>query len=110
MCIPIPRLNAMGQQYRQTTSFNYLGGAVTETPNLSDEIDRLICAGRTSFRRYTRELCDRPEASKYAAPEVVEAWIVESEVVEALLYGCATSTLLKGHYNKLRTTHHRMLL
>ena len=36
--------------------------------------------------------------------------MVRSEVVEALLYGCATWTSLKGHYAKLRTTHHRMLL
>ena len=47
--------NATGQQHRRTTPFTYLGGAVTETPNLSDEIDR-------SFRRYTRELYDRPTA------------------------------------------------
>ena len=47
---PIPRApathmvsNVTGQQYRQTTSFTYyLRGAVTETPNLSDEIDRRI--------------------------------------------------------------------
>ena len=52
MCMPIPRapatkivFNATGQQYRQTTSFTYLGGTVTETPNLSDEIDRQIRAG-----------------------------------------------------------------
>ncbi|CAN0053269.1 unnamed protein product, partial [Ascophyllum nodosum] len=34
MCMPIPRapivFNATGQQYRQTTSFTYLGGTVTE--------------------------------------------------------------------------------
>ena len=43
MCMPIPRapatnivFNATGQQYRQTTSFTYLGGTVTEMPNLSD--------------------------------------------------------------------------
>ena len=40
MCMPIPRapatqvvFNATGQQYRKTTSFTYLGGTVTETPN-----------------------------------------------------------------------------
>ena len=44
-------LNATGQQYRQTTSFTYLGGTVTETPNLSDEIDRRIRAGWMSFKR-----------------------------------------------------------
>ena len=53
MCMPIPRapatkivFNATGQQYRQTTtSFTYLGGTVSEMPNLSDEIDRRIHAG-----------------------------------------------------------------
>ena len=34
---------------------------------------------------------------------------VKSEVVEALLNGCASWTLLKIH-NKLRTVHHRKLL
>ena len=49
MCMPIPHapatkivLNATGQQYRQTTSSTYLGSTVTETLNLSDEIDRRI--------------------------------------------------------------------
>ena len=42
MCMPIPRaratkivFNATGQQYRQTTSFTYLGGTVKETPTRS---------------------------------------------------------------------------
>ena len=33
---------ATEQEYHQTTLFNYLGNAVTETPNLSAEIDRRI--------------------------------------------------------------------
>ena len=32
-------INAAGQQYHQTASFVYLGGAVNEIPNLSVEID-----------------------------------------------------------------------
>ena len=113
MCVPIPRapatkivFNAKGQQYRQTTSFTYLGGTVNETPNLSDEIDRRIRAGWMSFKRYKRELYDRPKASLLP----LKARMVKAGVVEALLYGCATWTPLKGHYAKLRTTHHRMLL
>ena len=38
------------------------------------------------------------------------ARMVRSEAVDALLYGCATWTPLKGHYAKLHTTHHSMLL
>ena len=70
MCMPIPRapatkivFNATGQQYRQTTSFTYLGGTVTEMPNLSDEIDRRIRAGWMGLKRYKRELYDLPKAS-----------------------------------------------
>ena len=56
--------NTPGQQYHRTTSFTCLGDAVTETPNnLSDEIDRRIRAGWMRFRRYTRELHDRPKTS-----------------------------------------------
>ena len=58
MCMPIPRapatkivFNAMGQQYRQTISFTYLGGTVTEMLNLSDEIGRRIRAGWMGFKR-----------------------------------------------------------
>ena len=83
--MPIPRapatqivFNASGQQYRQTTSFTYLGGAVTETPKLSDEIDRRIHAGWMSFKRYTRELYDRSKANLLP----LKALMTRSEVIE----------------------------
>ena len=79
---------------------------MTETSNLSDEIDRRIRAEWMGLERYTRELYDRPKASLLP----LKARMVRSEVVETLLYGCATRTPLKGHYAKLHTTHHRMLL
>ena len=56
---PIP-FTTTGQQYRQTTSFVYLGGAITESSRLSAEIDRRIRAGWMSFNRYRAELYDRP--------------------------------------------------
>ena len=79
---------------------------MTETLNLSDEIDRRIRAGWMGFKRYKRELYDHPKASLLA----LKTRMVRCEVVEALLYVRATWTPLKGHYAKLRTTHHRMLL
>ena len=112
MCMPISRapatkivFNGTGQEYRQTTSFTYLGGTVTETPNLSDEIDRRIRAGWMGFKRYKRELYYRPKSSLLP----LTARMVRSEVVETL-FGCATWTPPKSHYAKLRTTHHKMLL
>ena len=59
MCVPIPHtpatpiaIKTSGLQYRQTTSFIYLGGAVTERLNLSLEVDRWGRAGWMSFNRY----------------------------------------------------------
>ena len=87
MCMPIPRapamqivFNATGQQYRQTTSFTYLGSTVTENPNLLNEIDRRISTGWVSFKRYTRELYDGPKESLL----LLKARMVKPEVVEAL--------------------------
>ena len=92
MCMPIPHapatqivFNATGQQYRQTTSFTYLGGTVTETPNLSDEIYRRIRAGWMNFNRYTWELYDRPRSGLLP----LKARMVRPEIEEALLHGYA---------------------
>ena len=91
-------LNATGQQYRQTT-FTYLGGVVTKAPNLS--------AGWMSFGRYTRELYDRPKAFLLH----LRARMMKSKVVEVFSHTDARyGPPLENHYNKLRTTHHRMLL
>ena len=79
---------------------------MNETLSLSDEIDRRIRAGWMGFKRYKRELYDRPRASLLP----LKARMMKAEVVEAFLYGCATWTPLKDHYAKLRTTHHRILL
>ena len=98
MCMRIPRapatkivFNATGQQYRQTTSFTYLGGTVTETPNLSDEIDRRIHAGWMGFKRYKG-----PDG--------------EVRGSRGSLVRMRNMDPLKCHYAKLRTTHNRMLL
>ena len=81
MCMPIPRapatkmvFNAPGQQYRQTTSFTYLGGTVNGTSNLSDEIGRRIRTGWMGFKRYKRELYDRPKASLLP----LKAWMMKA--------------------------------
>ena len=62
--------NASGQQYRQITSFIYLGGAVTESPTLDLEVNRSIRAGWMSFNRYGRELYDRSHGRKSADGEI----------------------------------------
>ena len=69
---------------------------------MSAEIDRRIREGWMSFNRYREELHDRPTASL-----ALKTRMVKSEVVEALQYGCAAWTPLKGDYQKLRAAHHR---
>ena len=49
--------NRSSQQiYKQVQSFTYLGGAVTETPDMSVEIARRTRACWMCIRRYLREL------------------------------------------------------
>ena len=96
---------AAGQTYKQVQSFTYLGGAVTEVPDMSVEIARRTRACWMRIRRYLRELYDQPKVSLSLKTRMVKA-----EAIEALLYGCSTWTLRQEHYAKLRTVHHRVLL
>ena len=57
------RIEAAGQIHKQVQSFAYLGGAVTETPNISVEIARRTRACRMRIRRYQRELYDQPKVA-----------------------------------------------
>ena len=59
MCMPPPRtprtmvqIEAAGQTYKQVQSFTYLGGAVTEVPDVSVEIARRTRACWMRIRRY----------------------------------------------------------
>ena len=93
MCVPTPHTtpaastlifntHTSGLHCCQITSSIYMEGAATKSPIFSFEVDRRTSAG-----------------------------LVKSDVVvEGLLCGCASWALLKIHYNKLRTAHHRMLL
>ena len=69
MCMPPPRtprtavrIEAAGQIYKQVQSFPYLGGAVTETPDMSVEIARRTRACWMRIKRYTGAL--RPTESR----------------------------------------------
>ena len=92
MCMPPPRtprtmvrIKAAGQIYKQVQCFTYLGGAVTETPDMSIKIARRTRACWMRIRRYSRELYDQP---KVALPLKIR--MVKAEAIEALLYGCST--------------------
>ena len=112
MCMPPPRtstatveVEAAGQRYRQTDSFVYLGGTVTEAPGVSAEIRRRIRACWANIKKYSTQLYDRPTAAI-----TLKTRMAKAEAIEALLYGSVTWTLRQDDYNQLRTTHHRILL
>ena len=112
MCMPPPRtpltmvhIEAAGQMYKHVQSFTYLGGAVTEVPDMSVEIARRTRACWMRIRRYLRVLYDQPKVTLS-----LKIRMVKSEAIEALLYGCSTWTLRQENYAKLRTVHHRVLL
>ena len=112
MCMPPPRtprtmvrVQAAGQINKQVQSFTYLGGAVTETPDMSAEIARRIRACWIRIKRYLHELYDQPKVALSLKIRMVKA-----EAIEALLYGCSAWTLRRELYAKLHTVHHRALL
>ncbi|CAN0212752.1 unnamed protein product [Ascophyllum nodosum] len=70
MCMPPPRtprtvvrVEAAGNIYKQVQSFTYLGGAVTETPDMPVEIARRTRACWVHIRRYLRELYDQSKVA-----------------------------------------------
>ena len=85
MCMPPPRtmvrVEAAGPIYKQVQSFTYLGGTVTEIPDMSVEIARRTRACWMRIRRYLRELYDQPKVAPSPKTRMVEA-----EAIEALLY------------------------
>ena len=99
------RIEAAGQRYKQTTEFVYLGGAISESADLGIEIKRRIGAAWASVRKYSSKLYDRRNAR--VSPMIR---LFKAEVMEAILYGCATWTMRSQDFSSLRTAHHKLLL
>ena len=53
-------INAAGQVYKQTTEFEYLGGAISTGIELSVEITPRLRRACACFQRYKIEIYDRP--------------------------------------------------
>ena len=98
-------VEAADQKYKQTNRFIYLGGVIDENANINPEIERRTRFAWACFKKYGRELYDRP-----TAPLQLKVRMLKAEVLETLLYGCMTWTLGQEHYAKLRTVHHQLLL
>ena len=90
--------------YSQTKEFVYLGGNVNPNADLSIEVGRRIRNAWCSFRKYTLALYDRT-----SAPLELKIWKLRAEVLETILYGCATWSPRACHHDTLRRAHHRFL-
>ena len=103
----LPRLEiaAAGQKYNQVHQFIYLGGLITEDPDITRDINRRTNFAWGCFRTFSTKLFDRP-----SAPLRLKARLLKAEAMEALLYGCMTWAPCNAHYRQLRTTHHKLLL
>ena len=97
-------VEAASQVYSQTKEFVYLGRNVSYNADLSIEVDLRIRNAWRSFRKYTLELYDRP-----SAPLELRILMLRAEVLETVLYGCATWNPRACHYDTLRRAHHRFL-
>ena len=99
------RIESEGQRYKHTTEFVYLRGAIGESADVDTEIKRRIRVAWVSVRRYSSQLYDRRNAQLS-----LNIWLFKMEVLEAILYGCATWTTRTQDFGSLRTAHHRLLL
>ena len=99
------RIEATEQRYKQTTEFVYLGGTISESADLDTEIKRRIGAARADVRKYSSQLYDRRNARLS-----LKVRLFKAEVMEAMMYGCATWTKRSQDLSSLRTAHHRLLL
>ena len=98
-------IEATGQLYKHTSEFVYLGGAISESVDHYTEIERRIGAAWASVRRFISQLYDR-----WNVRWSLKIKLSKAEVVEAMLYGCATGTTFSLNFGRLRTTHHKLLL
>ena len=98
------QIEAAGQRYTQMTEFVYLGGAISESTDLDTEIKRRICAAWVNVRKDSSQLYDRRRARLSLKIKLFKA-----EIMEAMVYGCATWTMRSQYSSSLRTAHNKLL-
>ena len=96
-------VEAVGQVYKQTHGFVYLRENVKHDADLSIEVERRIRNTWCSFREFTLELYDRPNA-----PLELKIRMLKAEVLETALHGCVTWSPRSCHYDALRRAHHNL--
>ena len=97
-------IQAGGQTYKEVDSFTYLGGQTSADGNIAPEIRRRIGRAWGKMRQYSKPVFDC--RSVWLSLKVS---LMKSEVLEVLLYGCATWTLPAEPWKLLVKTHRTIL-
>ena len=87
------RIEAVGQRYKQTTEFVYLGGAISESADLDIEVKRRIGAAWAGVRKYSSQLYDRRNARLSLKIRLFKAEVMEICCMDAPRELCAPRTL-----------------
>jgi hypothetical protein len=98
------KVQAVGQSYKEVVSFIYLGGSTSADGSIMPEILRRISRAWGKMRQYSKPVFDC--RSRWLPLKVR---LLKSEVIEVLLYGCATWTLPMEAWKKLVKIHRDLL-
>ena len=90
------RVEAAGKIYKRVQSFTYLGGAVTETPDMPVEIARRTRACWMRIRRYLRELYDQPKVALSLKTRMLKAEAIKGFCMDAVRGPSARNTTLNS--------------
>ena len=83
----------------------YLGCAISESADLDIETKHRIGAAWASIRKYSSQFYDQRNARL-----LFKIRLFKAEVMDAMLYGCATRTMRYQDFSSLRTAHHKLRL
>ncbi|CAB1105143.1 unnamed protein product [Ectocarpus sp. CCAP 1310/34] len=97
-------VSAAGQTYKQTDRFVYLERTISADGKADREITSRSCRAWKCYRRNSASMYDRRRANRQ-----LKIRLLQAEVVEHLLYGCASWSLTAEHYTKLNGTHRQFL-
>ena len=97
-------VSAGDHTYKQTDLFVYLGRTITADGKVDKEIANRICRAWRCFRRHSEAMYHRRRANIWLTVQLLQA-----EVAETLLHGCASWSLTADHYTKLNGAHRLFL-
>ena len=98
-------IEAAGPRYGQSMQALYLGSLVVASADILPGITRRVRLACACYNRFKRKLYDMEDA-----PLTLKVRMLKAEVLETLLYGCATWTLGQDHFAEPRASTNNLLL